>query len=56
MGAILGAMATFDFGGPVNKTMSLFADGMLVSGVYGPEAVKFVGSMILRSALRSLSC
>ena len=32
MGAILGAMATFDFGGPVNKTMSLFADGMLVSG------------------------
>lgn len=46
MGAILGAMATFDFGGPVNKTMSLFADGMLVSGVYGPEAVKFVGSMI----------
>jgi len=46
MGAILGAMATFDFGGPVNKTMSLFADGLLVDGVYGPEAVKFVGSMI----------
>ena len=46
LGAILGAMATFDFGGPVNKTMSLFADGLLVSGVYGPEAVKFVGSMI----------
>ncbi|MCW0355238.1 PTS fructose transporter subunit IIC [Pantoea ananatis] len=46
MGAILGAMATFDFGGPVNKTMSLFADGMLVDGIYGPEAVKFIGSMI----------
>ncbi|MFS2221090.1 PTS fructose transporter subunit IIC [Pantoea sp. B65] len=46
MGAILGAMATFDFGGPVNKTMSLFADGMLVDGIYGPEAVKFVGSII----------
>ena len=46
LGAILGAMATFDFGGPVNKTMSLFADGLLVSGVYGPEAVKFVGSII----------
>ena len=46
MGAILGAMATFGFGGPVNKTMSLFADGMLVDGIYGPEAVKFVGSMI----------
>ncbi|WP_017801223.1 PTS fructose transporter subunit IIC [Winslowiella toletana] len=46
LGAILGAMATFDFGGPVNKTMSLFADGMLVDGIYGPEAVKFVGSII----------
>ena len=46
MGAILGAMATFDFGGPVNKTMSLFSYGLLVSGVYGPEAVKFVGSII----------
>lgn len=46
MGAILGAMATFDFGGPVNKTMSLFADGLLVDGIYGPEAVKFVGSII----------
>ncbi|MBG9472165.1 MULTISPECIES: PTS fructose transporter subunit IIC [Priestia] len=46
MGAILGTMATFDFGGPVNKTMSLFADGMLVNGIYGPEAVKFVGSII----------
>ncbi|WP_405154361.1 PTS fructose transporter subunit IIC [Paenibacillus sp. FSL K6-0108] len=46
LGAILGLMATFDFGGPVNKTMSLFADGMLVQGIYGPEAVKFVGSII----------
>lgn len=46
MGAILGAMATFDFGGPVNKTMSLFADGLLVDGIYSPEAVKFVGSII----------
>ncbi|WP_234407841.1 PTS fructose transporter subunit IIC [Anaerosinus massiliensis] len=46
LGAILGVMATFDFGGPVNKTMSLFVDGLLVDGVYGPESVKFVGSMI----------
>ncbi|GEL67112.1 PTS fructose transporter subunit IIC [Marinilactibacillus psychrotolerans] len=45
-GGILGSMATFDFGGPVNKTMSMFADGLLVEGVYGPEAVKFVGSII----------
>lgn len=46
MGAVLGAMATFDFGGPVNKTMSLFVDGLLIDGIYGPEAVKFIGSMI----------
>lgn len=46
MGSILGAMASFDFGGPVNKTMSLFADGLLVDGVYGPQAVKFIGSMV----------
>src|SRR5699024_1396014 len=46
MGSILGAMASFDFGGPVNKTMSLFSDGLLVDGVYGPEAVKIIGSMI----------
>jgi PTS system fructose-specific IIC component len=46
MGSILGAMASFDFGGPVNKTMSLFADGLLVDGIYGPEAVKIIGSMV----------
>ena len=46
LGAILGAMATFDFGGPVNKTMSLFSDGLLIDGIYGPEAVKFIGSII----------
>jgi PTS system fructose-specific IIC component len=46
MGAVLGAMATFDFGGPVNKTMSLFSDGLLIDGIYGPEAVKFIGSII----------
>lgn len=46
LGSVLGAMASFDFGGPVNKTMSLFADGLLVDGVYGPQAVKFIGSMV----------
>src|SRR5699024_1753555 len=46
MGSILGSMASFDFGGTVNKTMSLFSDGLLVDGVYGPEAVKIIGSMI----------
>ena len=45
-GAVMGAMAAFDFGGPVNKVASLFADGLLMDGVYGPEAVKICASMI----------
>ena len=45
-GAIMGAMAGFDFGGPVNKTLSLFADGMLIEGVYEPEAIKIIASMV----------
>ena len=45
-GAIMGAMAAFDFGGPVNKVASLFADGLLLQGVYGPEAIKICASMI----------
>ena len=45
-GMIMGAMAAFDFGGPVNKVASLFADGLLTQGVYGPEAVKILASMV----------
>lgn len=45
-GAIMGAMAAFDFGGPVNKVASLFADELLLQGVYGPEAIKICASMI----------
>lgn len=45
-GLVMGAMAAFDFGGPVNKVASLFADGMLADGVYGPEAIKICASMI----------
>jgi PTS system fructose-specific IIC component len=45
-GAILGGMAAFDFGGPVNKTASLFADGLLLEGIYEPEAVKILASMV----------
>ena len=45
-GAVLGGMACFDFGGPVNKTMSTFVNGLMVDGVFEPEAVKFIGSMI----------
>lgn len=45
-GLIMGGMAAFDFGGPVNKVASLFADGLLLQGVYGPEAVKILASMV----------
>jgi fructose PTS system EIIBC or EIIC component len=45
-GAILGGMAAFDFGGPVNKVASLFADGLLLQGVKEPEAVKILASMV----------
>lgn len=45
-GSIMGAMAAFDFGGPVNKVASLFADGMLLEGVQEPEAVKILASMV----------
>ncbi|WP_346354074.1 PTS fructose transporter subunit IIC [Azotosporobacter soli] len=45
-GLIMGAMAAFDFGGPVNKVASLFADGLLVEKIYGPEAIKICASMI----------
>ncbi|MFV0555937.1 MAG: PTS fructose transporter subunit IIC [Lactovum sp.] len=45
-GLIMGGMAAFDFGGPVNKVASLFADGLLLEGVYEPEAVKILASMV----------
>lgn len=45
-GSVLGGMAAFDFGGPVNKTASLFADGLLLEGIYEPEAVKILASMV----------
>ena len=45
-GAIVGGMAAFDFGGPINKVASLFADGLLLEGVQGPEAVKVLASMV----------
>lgn len=45
-GAIVGGMAAFDFGGPVNKVASLFADGLLLEGIYEPEAVKILASMV----------
>ncbi len=45
-GAVLGGMVAFDFGGPVNKTASLFADGLMLNGIFEPEAVKVGASMV----------
>lgn len=45
-GAILGGMVGFDFGGPVNKTASIFVDGLILNGIYGPEAVKVMVAMV----------
>lgn len=45
-GSIMGGMAAFDFGGPVNKVASLFADGLLLEGVQEPEAIKVLASMV----------
>ncbi len=46
LGAIVGALCGVDFGGPLSKTASTFANGLLVDGVYGPEAVKLVCCMV----------
>lgn len=44
-GMAMGACSGFDFGGPVNKTMSLYSTAMLTEGVYGPKAAHFIGGM-----------
>lgn len=46
LGAVLGALCGVDFGGPLSKTASTFANGLLVDGVAGPEAVKLVCCMV----------
>lgn len=46
LGAIIGAMMGFDMGGPVNKTASLFCNGLLAEGILEPSATKIVGGMV----------
>lgn len=55
LGAILGFLCGVDFGGPMSKTASTFANGLLVDGVYGPEAVKLVCCMVPSVGL-TISC
>lgn len=45
-GGILGAMATFDFGGPVNKTATAFANALYAEGITDAKTVQIIASMI----------
>lgn len=55
LGAVLGGMCGFDFGGPLGKIASTFANGLLVDGICGPEAVKLVCCMVPPVGL-AISC
>ncbi|MBQ7888994.1 MAG: PTS fructose transporter subunit IIC [Erysipelotrichaceae bacterium] len=44
-GAVMGSISGFDFGGPVNKTMSLYSTAMMTEGIYGPKAAHFLAGM-----------
>ena len=46
LGFILGAMASVDMGGPVNKTAYLFGVGMLAEGQYDIMAAVLAGEMV----------
>lgn len=37
LGIIVGAMAAFDMGGPVNKTATAFTLALMAEGIYGPN-------------------
>lgn len=45
-GAIMSSGSAFDFGGPVNKTVSLYTTGMLADGIGEPKACHMVACMI----------
>lgn len=45
-GFVMAAGSAFDFGGPINKTVSLYTTGMLADGILEPKAVHMVACMI----------
>lgn len=45
-GFILGFIQHLDYGGAISKVPNLICDGMMADGIYGPEAVKVLGSMV----------
>lgn len=46
LGLIIGAMAAFDLGGPVNKIASLFAIDLLASGIHQPLGAVVAGVLV----------
>ena len=45
-GAFMSACSATDFGGPINKTMSLYSTAMLADGIYQPKACHMVACLI----------
>lgn len=45
-GAILAGFSGTDFGGPINKTVSLFSTALMVDGIYGPKACHMLAGMV----------
>ncbi len=46
MGLIIGAMAGFDMGGPINKSAFTFGIMMITAGDYAPHAAVMAGGMV----------
>lgn len=46
LGLLFGMMVAFDMGGPLNKTVCMFAIGLMSSGIYGPIATCMAAGMV----------
>ncbi|WP_065356397.1 PTS fructose transporter subunit IIC [Kluyvera georgiana] len=46
MGLIMGMMVAFDMGGPLNKTVCMFAIGLMSTGIYEPIAACMAAGMV----------
>lgn len=46
LGLLFGMMVAFDMGGPLNKTVCMFAIGLMSSGIYGPIAACMAAGMV----------
>ncbi|ERK18214.1 PTS system, fructose-specific IIA component [Pantoea sp. AS-PWVM4] len=46
MGLLIGMMVAFDMGGPLNKTVCMFAIGLMSSGIYEPIAACMAAGMV----------